>query len=415
VERKEGGPLMLFQRKSLILVTVISLFLTFPVLAQAQGKITINPLITTSWQVDSNYYKAQIGEREVYTYLLQPGIILGYETAKSVILLNYTLDAYYYDDQDPVPAGQTATDENDFVGHTINLSAATKPFDRLTLGLDESFIKTRDPGASDIFNNEVDRDKYFINRLTPRILYEFENRFSLQFRYNNTETDYDPANREDSTENRGMFDVIYNLSRTSSLDLEYQQWNRDYDLTTSDYDSDQFKLIFRKQFKYFSIEAGGGYHEREFDAPTLADLDVFTYRVAFIGQMPPAPDEPRSNIAFIAEQNFNDSGTGENYFESLRLTLSAGHVFMEKIKANLMSYYQSSPYERSTSLSPTGALRDDDTFHIEAGIGYMFTDWLTFGINGGYEDRESNVTNFDYDNKFFMAKLEFNYNLGKQK
>jgi hypothetical protein len=42
----------------------------------------------------------------------------------------------------------------------------------------------------------------------------------------------------------------------------------------------------------------------------------------------------------------------------------------------------------------------------------MFTDWLTFSLTAGFEERDSNVAGNDYDNTYYMAKLDLVYNLG---
>lgn len=153
-------------RKDVVSVAIALLAFCFPGHGSAADKFTIKPKIAASWQTDSNFYKAETNKKEVYTYLVQPGLEFGYQTAKSRILLDYTLNAYYYDDQDDVPAGQKAESENNFFGHTARLSARTQPFGRLLLGLDELFYKTRDAGLSDTFSNAIDRDKYYINQVT---------------------------------------------------------------------------------------------------------------------------------------------------------------------------------------------------------------------------------------------------------
>jgi hypothetical protein len=396
---------MQLQRKYLLTLVVILLILFFPVQGLAAPKFTIEPRISASWRVDNNFYRAEAIDREVHTYLLAPGIDLGVETAKSHLTLDYTLNDYNYDDKDPIPPGEQAAGEEDYVGHTARLEARYRPLDRVLLGLDESYYKTRDPAYTDPFRQvTIDRNKYSINRLTPSIFYDFGLKFTAGLRYRNTQTDYDIATSEDSTENRSMFDLVYNFTRLTSLDLEYQRWKRDYDLTTSDYTSDQIKLIYRRQFKYFSLEAGGGHHDREFDDPTLKDIDVFTYRIAITGQNPPAPEPWRSHITFSAEQNFNEQGIGESYFEARRFSLDAGHIFEEKILVGIEGYYQISDYETQP--------REDKTYDISGSVGYMVTDWLTFSITAGFEDRESNLAGYDYDNRYYMAKLDFVYNLG---
>jgi len=393
-----------------VVFTIVVIFsLSFFTISFGAEKFILKPKLSASWKTDSNFHKAEATKREVYTYLVQPGFDFGYETAKSLISLGYTLDAYYYEDQDDVPAGETKAEEDDFVGHTFDFHARTKPFDRLTLGLDNSFYTTRDSGQSDIFNVSVSREKYTINRLTPSIFYEFEGRFSLGLRYRNTKTDYDVGTSEGSKEHRGMIDLIYNFSETASLDLQYQTWKRNYDLTTSDYTSNQVMLILQKQFKNFVFTAGGGYHERDFDDPALESLDEPSYRMSVLWRN--APNGPRSTFSITAEKNYNDSGSGDSYFIAQKVTLNASHTFLEKIKVGVSGSYQNSDYERETGTTPAGTteLRDDDTYKISGNIGYLLTDWMTFSVGGGYEERDSNINGKNYDNTTIWARLDFAY------
>ncbi len=411
---------MNFIRKSLGLLLVVTFIFLLPVNGLTASKFTIKPKISASWRVDTNFFKAENIEREVYTYAIQPGIDIGFRTAKSKILVDYTLNIYRYHDRDPVPPGQRPASDDDYNGHTLIFQARHKLTDRLLIGLDDSYYKTRDPAQTDRFDDSVAREKYFVNRLTPMIYYDFGEKFTLGLRYRNTVIDYldDAGIYEDSTEDRWMFDLIYNFSRTASFDLEYQHWQKDYDIATSDYTSDQINLIFRKEFKVVSFGAGGGYHERDFDNPALNDIDVWNYIITILAEKegPEEDSPPRSYIRLSSERNFNDQGLGDNYYIATTFTLDAGRVFMEKIKVDITAYYQNSKYERTYGLTPEGttALREDDTFHISADIGYMFTDWLTFTITGGYKDRDSNLAGYDYLNKYFIAKLDFSYDLGKK-
>jgi len=417
---------MEFTRRCFVLLIVVMFIFFLPVASLAAAKITIKPKISASWRLDTNFFKAEDIEREVYTYLIQPGIDLGIRTAKSKVLLDYVLNAYYYDDRDSVPPGQKPASDDDYYGHTLIFQARHKLTDRLLIGLDNSYYKTRDPAQTDRFSDSVDRNKYFVNRLTPMLYYDFGEKFTLGLRYRNTILDYsklDYSEEEgwilaDSTEHRGMFDLIYNFSRTASLDLEYQYWEKDYDGTTSDYTSDQINLIFRKEFKVVSFGVGGGYHERDFNNPALDDIDVWNYIITVLAEKegPEEDSPPRSYVRLSAERNFNDQGLGDDYYIANTFTVDAGRVFMEKIKVDITAYYQKSEYEKTYGLTPERAteLRDDDTYHISGDIGYMFTDWLTFTITGGYKKRDSNLAYYDYENKYFIAKLNFSYNLGRK-
>jgi len=405
------------QKRLVVLIVLIPLLLFFSATSLKAADITIKPRIATSWKTDDNFFKAETGERKVDTYLVQPGIDLGFETPRTKVLLNYTLNAYYYDDRDTVPSGQLKANDDDYVGHTVVFNSRYRAFDRLLIGLDDSYNKTRDSANSDRLSNATDRDKYEVNRLTPSFFYDFGAKFTAGLRYRNTTIDYSKNDNEDSIEHRGMFDLIYNFTRKTSLDLEYQHWKKDYDKTTSDYTSDQIQMIFKKQFNYIEIKAGGGYHERDFDDPTLNSIDTMAYTISVRAQNPPAPEtRPRSYLELSSELNFNDQGVADSYYKAHRFSVDAGHIFLEKLKLDVGGYYQNSDYERTTGLTPEGTteFRDDDTYFISGSIGYIFADYLTLSVSANYEDRNSNLSGYDYDNKSVMATLDFGYDIGRR-
>jgi len=388
-------------KRSICLFVIILLTVFFPAAGLSAPKFMIKPKVSTGWRLDTNYYKTENNEREVYTYFVWPGIDVGYETAKILIVLNYTLDAHYYDDKDSVPPDQ---DTDDLVGHTLSLRTSTKPFDRLTLGLDESFYKTRDPIHTDVLSNYEVREEYFINRLTPRIVYDFGPKFTAGFRYRWTEVDYSRDIEEDSAEHRGIFDLKYNLTPRLSLDLQYQHWEMDYDLNTSDYTSDQIGLGVERRYKYFSFEVGGGYHYRSFDDSGLEDIDTFAYHVGVEGK------KARSHIALRAEQNFDNYHEAGDYHKAQRVELEVGHLFRGKLPATIEGVYQNSDYEGVT----TSGDREDDTYSISASLGYIVTDWLTLTGAAGHEERDSNLAGLDYENEYFLIQLDFTYDVGRR-
>ena len=411
---------MNFRRKGVVLLTVVVLLFFLPAIGLAVPKFIIKPKFSTSWRLDSNFWKSERDEREVYTYLFQPGIDLGFKTAKTKILLDYTFDIHRYDDGDSVPFGARSASDEDFNGHTLIFQSRHKFSKRLTLGLDDSYYKTRDPAESDRFDDSISRQKYFVNRITPMLYYDFGEKFTLQLRYRNTVYDYKGigGDYDDSDEHRGMFDLIYHFSRTASFDFEYQHWQKDYDVVTSDYKSDQINLIFNKEFKFFTFGAGGGYHERDFDNSALSDVHVWNYVISVLAEKEGREEDspPRSYIRLSTERNFNDQALGDRYFIATTYTLDMGRVFKEKIKLDITAYYQNSDYKVGRGLTSGGniALRDDDIYHISADIGYIFNDWLTFTITGGYKDRESNWRGYDYLNKYVIAKIDFRYDLGRK-
>ena len=260
--------------KSVFLAVLLFLSVALlPLSVAAETDFDIVPKLLASWQYDSNYFLAETNERPVFTYLLQPGIDLGIQTAKSSVKLDYTLNAYWYDDRDTVPPLERAASDDDYVGHNLDLQMRYQAFTRLQFGLDDLYLLTRDPAQSDAFSNSILRLKYHLNALTPFLVYEFGPKFSVAARYRNTKINYVDTDIGDSDENRGIFDFIYNLNSRNSIDLQYQYWQKNYDVPSdSDYTSNQIQLLFRRQMRAFDIIIGGGYQNRKFDDSALGDI-----------------------------------------------------------------------------------------------------------------------------------------------
>ena len=386
----------------------------FPSSIFAASRFNIQPKISTSWEVDSNFYRAESLEREVYTYKISPGLKAEFESAKTNLMLDYTLDAIYYEDKDTVPPNEKSAEDENYLGHTFTGEARYQAFDRLLVGLNGSYYLTRDPAQSDNLGNSIDRDKYTITRITPLLLYEFAPKFTVGLRYRNTNLDYSPENREDSKEQRGIFDLVYNFTTKTSMDLEYQYWQKDYALNTSDYSSNQAKLIFRRQFRIFNLEAGAGYQKRTFDDPGLDDESAFTYNLNFGGEKTVA--DRRTRVSFSVEQNLNDQAEGNNYFIATRFVLNAGHEFTRKVLGEVGAYYQISDYQNTYGLNSEGAIekRNDNTYDIFGKINYKFARWLVFSVTGGFEKRDSNIAGLSYNDTYFIANLGLAYDLGKK-
>lgn len=378
------------------------------------GKMEIKPFLTPGWSYDSNYYKSATGERGVSTYSIKPGIIVGYETPKSRLSLNASLDFLRYNDEDDVPAGEVSAEENDFTAQNLRFNAESQLFDRLSIGLNESYMKTREPGNVDIYNNATERSKYSMNRLSPKLVYTFGEKFKLYSVYTNQIVDFDKAVLEDSSENRGKFDLYYNLNKRLSFDLDYQLWAMDYDRSTSDYTSNQIMLNLTRTYKNFSIKGGGGYHERSFDDDAMDNINTFTWKVTLNGRSGSSEDametdptsDSRSRMELSLSQNLNDLGREDEYYTATRLDAMFSHLFMEKLDASIKGYLQNSDYEESN--------REDDTWNLAAALKYVMKEWVTLGCESGYENRDSNYDFEDYDGFYVTFNAEFSCNLGSR-
>lgn len=383
------------------------------VVPEARNQWKATATFSTSARYEDNFFQTAENEHAVRTYLFQPGIQLGYHSAKSVIRLLYTVDAHVYEDRDDGPEG--SADGDDFIGHTLALHMRTSPTPKLSFGIDNELDVTREENKSDRFANETGRDRFFVNRFTPGVFYRFNDHFSTAASYRHTLLDYKRDTDQDSTENRGIWEGFYDLSPKTAIGLKYQYWKRNYEMDANDYASNQGELVLNRRGKHLELEAGAGYQNRDFDAEGRSDEDTYNYRIALTGQTAETPlGHPRSYLTAAFEQNFNDSGVSDDFFDAMRFRLTAGHVFMDRFLLELDGHYLNADYPQQSEDRPDGSRvgREDDRYGVTASAGYWFREWVALLLSGGYEQRESNLAGFDFDNTFVQLSLNTNYDFG---
>jgi len=374
---------------------LISLFVVVsinPALA-AQNNLSSTLLFNLGIIHDSNFYYEPVDERGVTTYLVQPGIELGYETGKSEFALSYMLDANYYDE----------SAEDDFYGHTASLMGDIALSDRSSLILSDNFVYTRDTAQLDDLGNTQNREKYYLNRLRVLFSLDFEPKFTTQVGYQNWLTDYkENILYSDSTGNQGIFDLIYHLNSSTSLDLEYHYWDLDYDGPVSDYTSNQLSLVARKEFRIIELEAAVGYQKRKFDDVRLEDIDVVPYRFTLGGHS----SSGKTRFSLSAARNFNFLETSIlGYYEANRFSLRFDYELTGKITLGLNGYFQNSDYVYYD--------REDDTYNILADINYQIRDRIALYFSAGYENRDSTIPLAEYENTEIIGQLRFSHDIAK--
>jgi len=406
---------MKFSGKLAIILVAVTLL---PQAGFSSSKFVVKPRFSSASRFDSNFYLTKDNERAVYTYLVQPGIQLGIEAPKTKAYIDYTFEAYFYRDKDSVSSNEDPASSNDYFGHLVNFSASHNLTPRITLGFDDTFYRTLYPYNYDRLSDNIEKRQYDINRLTPSFLYEFEDRLSLGVRYRKTDINYEDSSEGDSTEHRGYVGLIYYPTKTLSFELDYQHWLTNYENNSPGYTSDQLRLNFQKRFKYYTFDAGTGYHIRSFEDSKFDDADTVSFKVSFSGQNPPPPEikrppgmhfiRSRSHFYVAAERNFSNY---DSYYAADRFTMSLGHVFFRKILARIKGYYQMSDYEQFGGLN---ANREDNIYNVSGSLGYLFAKNLSLSFTAGREVRNSNFSDYDYKNNFFMLTLDFNWDIGSR-
>ncbi len=382
----------ILSKSLLILLFVVAFSLNASLCLTAQTNVTSTLLLNLGALYDSNFYYDPVDERGVTTYLVQPGIELGYETGKSEIAFHYMLDANFYDE----------SAEDDFYGHIASLTGDFEMTDRVSFSLSDDFVKTRDSADLDDLGNIRTREIYYQNRLRAMFSLDFEPKFTTEFGYQNWITNYEEDLSVDSKGNQGIFDLIYHLNSSTSLDLEYHYWSMDYDGPISDYTSNQLSLVARKEWRIVSLEAAVGYQNRAFDAPDQDDIEIVPYRFTFQGRS----SSNKSRFSLSAAKNFSFLDRfGQGYYKANRFSLTFNHDLTDKITLGVNGYYQNSDYENT--------IREDDLYNIGADINYQIRERLALYFSARYENRDSTIPLADYSNTEVIGQLRFSHDIAK--
>ena len=354
------------------------------------GKILFIPSVEAIYQNDSNYYSERTQEVSANIYTLKPGFEFGYATPKSEVFLDYYLTVNEY-------SGDQRLESRDYYGHDFKFGAQTQVTEHILVGIQDDYLKFRASGSLDDLGNEVNRGIYKTNSLSPFLKYEFDETWGMDFRYTNLILDYDEKSNEDSEGHRGAFDLNYHLNSTTRLILEYNVWNRDYDRNTPTYLSQQTMMSYEKEYQYFFLKAGLGYHSRNFEDTGDRDIEDFVWDLSLYGEA------AKTRYYLALDRNFNDFGEGQQYYKGVSITAMAGYLFAEKLDLELMLDYRHRNYQYDP--------KKEDIWYYSTRLSYLLTERLSVGLKLAYEERDSNRWDRDYDNRIIGINVKYSYDI----
>jgi len=361
----------------------------------------IQPDMTVEEQYTSNFFRAQLHPTAVWITRVSPGIKVEALTDRSRLELNYHFNYYWYHGVNAI----TDLSRLNYPGQDLNLYAATQLSSKLTLGVNEDFILTREPAYADAFSLIREPDKYERNRILPMLTYDIAEKGEVKLGYRNEIFNYlqptDPSH-EDSTENRGILTLTYHLNSTNHLDLENQYWSRNYlGNINSDYNSYQSLLIFRREFSsYLEGHAAAGAQYRDFMQSSLSNLTIFAYSLGLTGHT------EKSKLYVSFEHNLNDFTVGDQYFTAYLVRINGEHTFLGRIRAFVGGFYQFADFIDSP--------RKDSYWNTSVGIGYLFFDQrLELSVEYDYYDRKSNQPGYSYIENQVYFRVSAHHDFGK--
>ena len=399
----------------------------------ASHKITIKPMMTLSAKHDSNFYGDEKNEQGVYSFMIQPGFRVGLELPKTSLDFAYMPEAYTYTSSSSEEDDSPNSSDLDYIGHLLSLSIRHQRTDHLAFGLDNGFYVTRYPYFYDRLSTTIDNQKYWTNRLSPYVFYDFRDRFTLGLRFNWRKIVYDDDDEAvhetggdysgDSDEYRWIVSFGMDPTRTTTIDLDYQFWELEYDdeRLAGNYSGQWIMATGQKRFKYFALDAGIGFNWQDYEDGDLEDQSTVTYKFGITGQDPP-PAERRRHLGKVFIRPINhfylgyvrNANTYGSYYTADRFILSLGGLFWDRIDTQARGWYQIGDYKSYTSSNPEerDKKRKDKTYDISLRMAYVFTESLSLSLTGGRTERDSNLEGYSYVNDYVILSADFNYDLG---
>ena len=398
-------------------------------LAVAGPSFTVEPSLTVGGRWESNFYQTEENEQEAYTYLVSPGISAELQGARSSVLLNYMLEAHFYDEVED-EEGRSLSDL-DYTGHQASLAGAYDLTNRLTFGLDGSYYHTRYPTYYDRLSTQIWHQEYDVYRVAPKLFFDITQRLTAGLTYQHSEIDLgsedeiDPLELDTDNTEEDLWEmtVSYTPQRSVTVDLDLQLADLDYVDRADDYEAQRIRLKVQKRLRRVALDAGVGYEERDYDAAGIEDEELFTWRLGLTAQVPALTGRPSylgkinirpvDHVYFGVERQFNNIG---DLFTATRFTGSVGSMWGGKLESRIKGWYQISDYENQTGLTPEGdrTVRDIETWDISASLGYHVLKNLVLSATGGYREQDSNLIDDDYTNTYGLLECSFNFDSWKR-
>lgn len=376
-------------KKNRFTLLPLSAFVLLAANIAAAKNYTLQPMIGVSTRWDSNYFYDPADESAVSTWLVQPGFKFDYQAARTRAEFGATLDGTMYSGED---------DRLDsFVGWTAGLDLSSRPaqFRRLTLGLRDMLMHTRNPELFGDLRKSTRRELYTINTLNPYAEYDLD-RFRTSLEYENTVVRYDEDFSEDSMLHRWSTKALYKMNRTFEFGPRIKMEAMSYEGDMDDYQGVDLGGVLTRNGKFVDLQGSIGYHKRELDDADDSGLDEMSWQLALQSQR---TGFRKTKFSLSLLGDISDSLTADGYYSTMQIKGSVERKVFKHLELGLNVLYAWDDYEL------TG--REDDIWKICATAGYAITSWLELKLEIARQERDSTIDVNDYDNTSCMVKLNY--------
>jgi hypothetical protein len=413
-------------------------------LAQAAELLSkLHPYISVKEEYSDNLNLTSTDKKEDFFTTVQPGIKFSNMDEMAGVDLDYSLGAVFY----------SKNSDLNYISHNASLNAKYLTSQHINFYLKESFIRSDDPREQEYFTTTADnryvlatqteRAIYWRNVIAPTIEYQFgpENRLGVNYRNNLYRTE--SASGRDSQENyiNPFFSYWFDKQNGISLDYGYTRgdFEKDPDLT-----GHQANARYTNRFSpQSSVFAEYTFSRRTFESPGVnspgvnspgVDYDVHEPAVGITHAFSPTLNasaqvgyfwrQPKtgsgeSGFSYKGELTNIDprttykvslqGGYTEDFFTSEnlgfnryhRLTGSVTHMLDRRISVGGFASIERAEFDQPE--------HRDTTWGIGGRASYMPLKWLTLALEVSHNDKQSDVSLYEYTENRGMFTITATY------
>lgn len=202
-------------------------------------------------------------------------------------------------------------------------------------------------------------------------------------------------NSRDRTHDSIHLDLNWYFSNQTALFGRLQRSDIDYEQAEADLDSKQTDYLIGLRMKPTAVlsgVAGVGRTKKVFAASRRETFDGGIYYANMTYRY-----SPFSSIQLAASRTVEEPGDElADFHQSDYVALGWTHSFTPRWSLN--AYAKSNEDEFTIE-------RDDQYFDWGAAINYVWRDWLTIGLYYGEVERDSNLSVYDYEDRYYGIRL----------
>jgi hypothetical protein len=365
------------------------------------GPVTAYPSMKIITRHNDNLFQLNTGKKSTLITIVAPAVKLDLQDNIKKLTLDYEIEAGFHD----------TSGQDDYVDQELKAGFAYNPTDRIKTEFHAEYLKKHDSrgtgrteGGFGTLGGSLNPDEwhsygigglfsYGTPNATGRV--EFETAYTTKEYDNNRQFTFD---RDlDDLKLRGTF--FYRIRPKTQLLFEIKQTEFDYqkaavgrpslDSTDRAY---LFGVAWDATYKTTGV-AKFGVIDKDFDSALRTDADNFAWEVD-VKWMP----RTYSTVNILTERRQDETdGIGDSIVVS-EIEVSWNHLWRSYISSTVGFLYGEDSYD------PT--FREDTRFNTGLKINYEWRRWAKMSAGYRYEERDSNVDVFDYEQNLFEIRLD---------